>query len=287
MFAERIRDEVLRIDSTLSTDSERRAAYSRIGLDLEKLPPAPMDPFSADYKEWVLTAFNLITGKPYDVNAEGLTVDIAWEVDNAFPYGTRDPQTIGSFLIAFGWLIRELALSPGASILEIGAGLGSLTGLLARSGYQVTALEINKGNADVIRLSTAHLAMRPRVVLQNVSDYHPNERFDCVIFFESFHHLLNHAELVARCKSWLKPGGKVVFAAEPIVDENPLLPYPWGLRLDGESLRAIASWGWLELGFDRKYFEEMLTRAGFTFQRTSSTLSHWASAYTAFVSSSG
>jgi hypothetical protein len=71
--------------------------------------------------------------------------------------------------------------------------------------------------------------------------------------------------------------GIIVFAAEPIVaDAMSFLPYPWGLRLQGESLRAICKWGWLELGFSETYFYELLHRNNLCFQRFRCMESHWA-----------
>ena len=56
--------------------------------------------------------------------------------------------------------------------------------------------------------------------------------------------------LLAALVGRLKPGGKVLFAAEPI-DET--LPMPWGLRLDGGSVWSTRCFGWLELGFTETY----------------------------------
>ncbi len=54
-----------------------------------------------------------------------------------------------------------------------------------------------------------------------------------------------------------------MFASEPVTK----LPYPWGVRLDGESLWAMRRYGWLELGFDRTYFLRLLRREGFRVHR--------------------
>src|SRR5690606_32555575 len=105
----------------------------------------------------------------------------------------------------------------------------------------------------------------------------PAEPVDAVLFFESLHHCLPHAALLARAKEWLKPGGKLVLAAEPILPaETPILPYPWGPRLDGEALRAIRRFGWMELGFTEAYLFALLERLGWTWERARSGESHWA-----------
>ena len=62
----------------------------------------------------------------------------------------------------------------------------------------------------------------------------------------------------------LNPGGKVVLAAEPILESFHI---PWGLRIDGESLWAIRTNGWLELGFQESYFIETCLRTGWSVQK--------------------
>jgi hypothetical protein len=78
-----------------------------------------------------------------------------------------------------------------------------------------------------------------------------------VLFFESFHHCADHNLLLEKIERVLKPGGKIVFGAEPITKDFPL---PWGLRMDGQSLWAIRKNGWLELGFNRNYFTKAINR---------------------------
>ena len=61
------------------------------------------------------------------------------------------------------------------------------------------------------------------------------------------------------------------------------MPYPWGPRLDGESLRAIRRFGWMEVGFDEAYLFELLERVGFAWERRRSAESHWADVIVARV----
>jgi SAM-dependent methyltransferase len=86
-----------------------------------------------------------------------------------------------------------------------------------------------------------------------------DRRFDAVLFFECFHHCSDHRDLVAKLADVITPGGRVFFAAEPVVETFPV---PWGVRTDGESLWAIRRNGWLELGFQESYFLRMLAHAG-------------------------
>ena len=88
---------------------------------------------------------------------------------------------------------------------------------------------------------------------------------------------LDHATLLQRCRDWLKPGGVVALAAEPIVpDRSPIVPYPWGPRMDGESLRAMAKFGWMELGFRQSYVDELARRGGWRQERHGLPDNPWA-----------
>lgn len=59
-----------------------------------------------------------------------------------------DPNTVRR-------IVRLADLAPGAPVLEIGAGLGSLTLALADEGHPVTAIEVDRHLAPVLRDVTA------------------------------------------------------------------------------------------------------------------------------------
>ncbi|MBS1959525.1 MAG: class I SAM-dependent methyltransferase [Bdellovibrionales bacterium] len=85
------------------------------------------------------------------------------------------------------------------------------------------------------------------------------QKFDAVIFNASFHHCSDHQQMIKNLDQLIAPGGKVYFCNEPITDGQP---YPWGLRLDGESIFHIRLHGWLELGFQETYFRDLMTKNG-------------------------
>jgi SAM-dependent methyltransferase len=89
------------------------------------------------------------------------------------------------------------------------------------------------------------------------------EPFDAAVFFESFHHCADHLAMLRRLHRIVRPGGAVLFAAEPV----QRLDYPWGPRLDGLSVWSSRTYGWLELGFDTRYFDRALDHTGWSGQR--------------------
>lgn len=267
-----------RIESPGTSDDSLRQQLGRLRLVLpETLALRDVDPFSADYRARMLALFETVRGSAYVLEREGLSIDLEHELRWGFPYGTQSHATVGGYLIAYGHLIRSLALPPGAEILELGCGLGSLSYHLARMGYRLTCVDTNESNLELVQRMTAGMARPPRTVRADMAGLAPERRYDAVLFFESLHHCLEHAALLEKVRDWLAPGGLLALGAEPVIPEpDDHIPYPWGLRLDGESLRAIRRFGWLELGFTEPYLFELLVRTGWSVERRRSPESHWA-----------
>jgi cyclopropane fatty-acyl-phospholipid synthase-like methyltransferase len=170
---------------------------------------------------------------------------------------------VGDQLISQGFLVRALPIKPPATLLEFGPGWGNSTLHFLGMGYQVTAVEVNPRFCELLRRRFSAYGAALEVVEDDMLRFQSREQFDLVVFFESFHHCQDHLTLLRNVRQMLKPSGALVFAAEPVAD----FPYPWGVRLDGESLWAMRRYGWLELGFDRKYFFKTLKDEGFRLER--------------------
>jgi SAM-dependent methyltransferase len=149
-------------------------------------------------------------------------------------------------------------------VLEFGAGWGNTTLHFLELGFTVTAVEVDPQFAELIRHRGEKHAERLTVHVSDMLAYESPERVDAVVFFESFHHCADHVEMLRKVKRLLAPGGALVLASEPV----GAFPYPWGVRLDGQSLWSTRKYGWLELGFDERYFYDLLAREGFRWERT-------------------
>lgn len=240
------------------SDDELRRGFATFQMQFPLQLPA--DPDSPAYRDVQLELYEWLHGKPYSNANEVSAFDLDGAVACPFPYHTRSARTVGNHLIAIGHVIRTLDLPSGSSVLEFGPGWGNTTLCLARMGYDVTAIDIEQNFVDLIerRAGAKGLALQAR--RGDFSAIHALERrYDAVLFFECFHHCADHQALVAGLDRVVAPGGKVLFAAEPIFDGFPI---PWGLRLDGESLWAIRKQGWLELGFQETYFRGLMASHG-------------------------
>ena len=247
----------------VSDDAVRAALSSfRYVVDVGNLPA---DPYSIEYNKYQLELYERIAGRPYEIENERTSFLSGDAGALPFPYYTQSWKTVSDHIVMLGLIIRTLALPAKASILEFGPGWGNTSLALAQMGYQVTAVDIEQRFLDVIAHRCRDLATPPRLLCRDFAQVGElGERFDAILFYESFHHSSDHQALLAGLPDLLKPEGKVLFAAEPIDDS---LPMPWGLRLDGMSVWSTRCFGWLELGFTETYFREALKRAGFAVEK--------------------
>jgi 2-polyprenyl-3-methyl-5-hydroxy-6-metoxy-1,4-benzoquinol methylase len=253
--------EHLEQQAAVSDDALRTAASSFVFRpDVSKIPK---DPFSSEYRHAQLALYESISGRRYATEYEATPFDFDHELRQPYPYGTRSAKTIGDSLIGYGHVIKNLPLAPGKRVLEVGSGYGSLTYHLAGMQLELTCLDLDKRLLDFVARRVANFAHDIEFEVGDVHRYATSKRFDVILFHGSFHHCHDHHLVMRRSHELLAPGGVVAFAAEPIVDQlNDVVPYPWGLRLDGLSLRDVRKHGWLELGFTRYYFLSMLRRLG-------------------------
>jgi len=103
------------------------------------------------------------------------------------------------------FLLRQLPQRIGEA-LDIGAGVGDFTRLLAARAERVLGLDLSPEMVRVARERSAHL---PNVefTVADVRDWTwPVERFDCVATMTTMHHL-PLGETLVRMKTALRPGG--------------------------------------------------------------------------------
>jgi len=231
------------------------------------------DPYSNDYIKLVCSLHEELIGKKHSPSLEGLPVlNPDYERDWPYPWGTKSPGQVSKFLIAYGLLIKYMNLTPNARILEVGCGLGSLTKNLARMGYRVDAIDPNELQCSIVRDATKDFPTVPHVIAVTLDQWLENKsneyKYDAVIFFESFHHILNHQACIKNLLlNHMEQDAKIVLAAEPIFESQcDVLPYPWGIRLDGESIRVMRRWGWIELGFTKKYIDTFFNQFGLSLE---------------------
>jgi precorrin-6B methylase 2 len=128
-------------------------------------------------------------------------------------------------------LLRELALAPGMTVADIGAGTGYYTWQLAKQvgpGGRVYAVDVQP---EMIRMLDSQMAKRGvrnvvSVLGSETSVKLPPASVDLAIMVDVYHELAYPAEVLDSIVDALKPGGRVVFieyrAEDPAVAIKPL-----------------------------------------------------------------
>jgi len=255
--------ELERAAELFAVSEDAARAFLR-GFEMAPPPGRPADPFSEAYGAWVWGLYHRVSGRSeYSVANEASPFDLDEALVAPYPYSTGSPTVVGEELVARGFIVATLGLTPPARVVEFGSGWGNLTVDLASMGFDVTAVEVEERFCTLAERRNR----RPNkltVVRSGMLDFVTAEPFDAALFYESFHHCADHMEMLRRLREIVRPTGRVVWAGEPV---GPL-GYPWGLRLDGYSLWSTRTYGWLELGFEERYFAEALTRTGWRASRS-------------------
>ncbi len=251
---------------TTQGDDAMRAFFQTFKGDFSA--QAPADPFSDAYRDFQIGLQEHICGRPYSPRNERTHFDLDAYAERPFPYYLKSFHTAGNYLMAVAYLLRAMDLPPGSRVLEFGPGWGETTINLALLGAEVTAVDIEPNFCALLR----RRAEQHRVAIDVVeADFFwaetVTEPYDAVLFFESFHHCHDHLRLLRALRNAVKPGGQIIFGAEPIVADNDVA---WGVSMAGNALWAMRNFGWLELGFDEGYFRAALRHTGWTAEKLQS-----------------
>lgn len=259
------------------SDDELRRVFRTFSMEFPL--DLPSDPYSDSYRQKQFELYEYLAGKKYNPTNEVSVFDVEKAVSRPFPFYTESPQTVGNHLIAIGYLIRTLDMPTGSRILEFGPGWGNTTIILARMGYWVTAVDIESRFIDLINERSKRKQLDIEAIVGDFQMIQTTERqWDAVLFFECFHHCADHQTLIKNLNRVVAPGGKAIFAAEPITNDFPI---PWGFRLDGESLWAIRKNGWCELGFQETYFRDLMKMNGWEIKKQECTETPWGTIFIA------
>lgn len=109
--------------------------------------------------------------------------------------------------------------APDADVLEIGGGMGALTGLLCRRARSVTTVELTRRRAEVIRARHDHFE-NLTILVGNFNDMTFPQKYDYITLIGVLEYAPgftpggNPADFLRRVRGLLKPGGKLLIAIE-------------------------------------------------------------------------
>lgn len=108
-------------------------------------------------------------------------------------------------------VLRALAVAPGQTVCDIGAGPGYFALRLARAGAHVLAVDVEPAMVGVLRdrVEKAHVAVTPVLGLP-ADPLLPPASCDLILIVDTFHHFPDGVAYLQRLGHALKPGGRVV-----------------------------------------------------------------------------
>lgn len=174
---------------------------------------------------------------------------------------------------------------PRQRIVEVGCGNGYLTLELARDGHDVIGLDVSEEILDIARRTQAGSGTLDYICQDFQKWQAAASSFDIVIFNRTLHHISDLQQAMAKAKSILKTGGKVLchdYAYDRFDDTASCWMYAVQRQLflsglydqdpttgadDAQSLEAVRS-AWIERGVQHELrrYQEMFAALYTNFQ---------------------
>lgn len=230
-----------------------------------------IDEGSEEYFNYQLDLWKLISGRPSyseeDCEKNDHIVPIP-SIRATYPFTSNNSTEIGNYFFGVSNIVRKIGLPVNSKVVEFGIGYGHVTRLLANMGYEVHAIDIEERFLDI--LPAFHMPGSNSITTEKSSftgAVFQDRSVDAFVFFECFHHCIGHARLIQTMARALRPGGRILFAAEAFYDD--WFDFAWGVRLDGHAVWAIRNFGWMELGFRKSYITSLLESQNFELEWSS------------------
>jgi SAM-dependent methyltransferase len=240
---------------------DTNALLSDFQVELSTPVNTALDPFSPEYFAQQEAVYRELAGRAIDQKSGEITpIDVAHHAAGANPYHSNDIRFISKQARTILTCMAMADLPPGATVLDAGCGWGLSSEMMAFAGLTVTGLDINPMFADLVARRAERLKLPIKAVCAGFDEFDTPERYDLLFFYECLHHSLRPWETVATLGRFVKPGGKVMFAGEPI--QAHWWPQ-WGLRLDSGSVYCMRKFGWWESGWSADFLVAAFARAGF------------------------
>lgn len=170
-------------------------------------------------------------------------------------------------------ILNWYPFKKNATILEIGAGMGSITGMLCDKAELVTALEMSEARADVIRARYRE-RKNLEIISADINNWKATKKYDYVVFIgvleyaAVFSDSINpYEEFLKNIKACLKEDGIVLFA----IENKSGLKYWLGAAEDHLQVPFAGIAGYKSpktaRTFSKKELEDILNRVGFVNHR--------------------
>ncbi len=161
----------------------------------------------SDGNETELNMLKIAQEYPEDLSQDYIAEDSRYTINNTFSAVRHN-------------ILNWYPFNSNADILEIGAGMGALTGMLCDKCKSVTSIEMNELRADVIRARYKE-RKNLKVLSEDINIWKTNEKFDYIVFIGVLEYagIFSDGEnpfetFLTHVKHLLKKEGIVLFAIE-------------------------------------------------------------------------
>lgn len=172
---------------------------------------------------------------------------------------TPDLERLGTATRFFDWVLDEFDPYLRGRVLEVGAGLGTITRRLLDRDPDLNLVALEPADNVFADLS-AYAALSPRVTARQttLADYEPEpeERFDAILYLNVLEHIADDAEELRLAAAALRPGGALLVFGPAVEGLYSELDYRAGhyRRYSLDRLRDLAKGAGLEIVRSR-YFD--------------------------------
>jgi len=122
--------------------------------------------------------------------------------------------------LRFEYILEKCGPLKNKKILDIGCGGGILTESLARTGADVTGIDMGQAPLSVAKLHQheSKLEIDYRLISAEQLAQQEPAQYDVITCLEMLEHVPDPSSIVKACFDLLKPGGKVIFST---LNRNP------------------------------------------------------------------
>lgn len=153
------------------------------------------------------------------------------------PFGSEWGSDYWDKWQTIAYAIDALGVEKGASILDVGMGVGWTTVFLAESGFRPMGMDVAPANAALALDRAARYHVHIDALAADMDTLDLGRTFDAALVFDALHHSIRPADVVARIAAHLNPGAWVLFG-EP----------SWLHSISPHARRTSKEEGWVERG---------------------------------------
>ena len=217
-----------------------------------------LDPFSEEYFEAQKALHEEVSGRSFN-QYDNEQFEVPNNVNAVNPCNVHDLSFTGKHNRTVLNCLMLANLNFGDWILDLGAGWGMSSELMAFCGAKVHAVDINPQFLNLINARKGPRNYTIETTCASFDDFHSTTKFKAALFYESMHHCEKVWETIAHISEFIEDDGCIVFAGEPIGAAHWA---SWGMRLDPQSVYCMRKYGWFETGFSESFLKDAFLRVG-------------------------